>query len=398
MYNFDEIIDRRNTNAMNTDGYKEYIFKDKNIDLPYKDEEYIRLWLADMDIATPDVILDAIRERLDKRILGYSRVYSDEYYDAFSSWCKSRYDWSFSKEDLYFSNGIIPALNELVKYICEEGDQVLFMTPSYANFQSAADLNNRETIFSDLQEVNGRYEINFEDFEEKASNPKTKLLIFCNPHNPTGRVWTQSELEQVGEITEKHDLWVISDEIHCDLLREGQQHIPLAKVFPDNDKIITCMAPSKTFNLAGMMFSNVIIPNKELQEVWETYHYNFDNPLSIAAAQAAYEKGGAWLEELTQYIDDNFEWMQSYLAEHLPEAEMNISEATYLAWINVEHYFSPETDLPLFYAENAGVLLEGGDMFVDNSTGFIRLNLANPRSVVEEGLKRICEATQKQVN
>lgn len=398
MYNFDEIIDRRNTNAMNTDGYKGYIFKDENIELPYKDEEYVRLWLADMDIATPDVILDAIRERLDKRILGYSRVYSDDYYDAFSSWCKSRYDWSFSQEDLYFSNGIIPALNELVKYICKEGERVLFLTPSYANFQSAADLNDRETVLSDLKKVDDHYEIDFEDLEEKASHPNTKLFIFCNPHNPTGRVWTQDELERVGEIIEKYDLWVISDEIHCDLLRKGQQHIPLAKVLPNHDKIITCMAPSKTFNMAGMMFSNIIIPNEELQKVWETYHYNFDNPLSIAAAQAAYEKGGPWLEELTQYIDDNFEFTQSYLAEHLPEAEMNISEATYLAWIDVSHYFSPETDLPLFYAENAGVLLEGGDMFVDNSDGFIRLNLANPHSFIEEGLKRICEATQKQVS
>jgi len=393
MYNFDEIIDRRHTNAMNTDGFREYIFKDDGtMTFPYKDEEFIRMWVADMEFATPDVVIDAMRDRLDKRIFGYTRVFGNEYYEAFSKWCETRYGWYCKKEDLVMSNGVIPALFELVEYICNEDEKVLFFTPSYAYFQYAADHNNRKAVASDLINHHGRFEIDFEDFERKAADPKTTLLILCNPHNPTGRVWTEEELTRIGQIAEKNNLWVISDEIHCDLLRKGKKHIPLAKLFPENDKIITCMAPSKTFNLAGLMISNIMIPNKELREIWLSRHYNFDNPLSIAAAQAAYAKGGQWLGELSNYLDENFRFTKEYLNEHLPEAEMEISESTYLAWVNVGEYFSQDEHLPLFFAYNAGVLLEGGNMFVQNSDGFIRLNLACPRATLQEGLKRICEA------
>ena len=290
------------------------------------------------------------------------------------------------------SNGVIPALYELVEYICAADEKVLFFTPSYAYFQYAADHNDRETIVSDLRQQRGRFVIDFDDFEAKAADPQVSLVILSNPHNPTGRIWTEEELRKIGELALKHDLWIISDEIHCDLLRVGRQHIPLAKLFPDNDKIITCMAPSKTFNLAGLMLSNIIIPNEELRSVWLTRHYNFDNPLSIAAAQAAYEKGSQWLTELSVYLDENFRLTQDYLAKHLPAAKMEISEATYLAWVDVSAYFSAEEDLPLFFAYEAGVLLEGGNMFVANSDGFIRLNLACPQAVLAEGLQRICTA------
>ena len=193
-------------------------------------------------------------------------------------------------------------------------------------------------------------------------------------------------------IIEQHKLWVISDEIHCDLLRQGQKHVPFGKVMTDYNRLVTCMAPSKTFNLAGLMISNVIIRNAELKETWLSRHYNFDNPLSIAAAQAAYERGGVWLNELQGYLDKNFAFTRDYLAEHLPKAHFRISEATYLAWVDLNEYFVPDEPLPLFFAYRAGVLLEGGNMFVQHSDGFIRLNLACPKSVLAEGLKRICEA------
>lgn len=396
MYDFDEIIERRNTNAMNTDGFREYIFQDDgSMTFPYKDEEFIRMWVADMEFATPDVIIDGIKERLEKRIFGYTRIFGNEYYDAFSNWCRTRYDWDFDKQHLVMSNGVIPALYELVDYICAEDEKVLFLTPSYAYFKYAADYNNREAVASDLINEAGRYQIDFADLEKKASDEKVSLLILCNPHNPTGRIWTEEELRRIGEIAVEHKLWVISDEIHCDLLRRGKQHIPFAKIIPDYDKVITCMAPSKTFNMAGLMLSNIIIPNDALRCVWAARHYNFDNPLSVAAAQAAYEKGGEWLEELTAYLDGNFSFTQKYLAENLPEAAMEISESTYLAWVDVSRYFSPEENLPLFFAHEAGVLLEGGDMFVQNSDGFIRLNLACPRAVLQEGLKRISEAINR---
>jgi len=393
MYNFDEIIERRNTNAMNTDGFREYIFHDDGtMTFPYKDEEFIRMWVADMEFATPQVVIDAVKERLDKKIFGYTRVLSPDYYNAFSSWCERRYGWTFPRKELVMSNGIIPALYELVSFICEEGEKVLFLTPSYAFFKYAASFNNRETICSDLINRDGYYEIDFEDLEKKAAEEKTKLFILCNPHNPTGRVWTEEELRKMGEICLKHNVWIISDEIHCDLLRRDKKHIPLAKLFPEEKRIITCMAPSKTFNLAGFMLSNVIIPNEELRKTWLSRHYNFDNPLSIAGAQAAYEKGEDWLNALQEYLDENFELTAEFIKENLPKAKFRISEATYLAWVDLNAYFSKDENLPMFFANNAGVLLEGGNMFVQNSDGFIRLNLACPKSILKEGLERIAKA------
>lgn len=393
MYNFDEVIDRQHTNAMNTDGFRDYIFHaDETMTFPYKDEEFIRMWVADMEFATPDVVIDGMRERLDKRIFGYTRVFEKSYYDAFHAWCERRYGWSFPRKELVMSNGIIPALYELVEYICKPDEKVLFLTPSYAYFKYAAEFNKRDYICSDLWYADGRYSIDFEDFAAKAAQEKNTLLILCNPHNPSGRVWTKEELEKLAGIIEENHLWVISDEIHCDLLRGNQRHIPLGKVMPAYQRLITCMAPSKTFNLAGMMISNVIIRDEELRATWHNRHYNFDNPLSIAAAQAAYEKGEPWLEELRAYLDENFRFVGQYLKEHLPEAKYQPSEATYLAWVDLNAYFEPDENLPLFFAYKAGVLLEGGNMFVQNSDGFIRLNLACPRATLAEGLKRICEA------
>lgn len=399
MYNFDEIIDRQHTNAMNTDGFRSYIFHaDDTMTFPYKDEEFIRMWVADMEFATPDVVIDGIKKRLEKRIFGYTRVFENSYYEAFVNWCKKRYGWTFDKKELVMSNGIIPALYELVEYICKEDEKVLFLTPSYAYFKYAADFNHRECVCSDLVNEDGYYTIDFEDLERKAADEKTTLLILCNPHNPTGRVWKEDELKKMAEIIEKHQLWVISDEIHCDLIRLNQKHIPLGKIMPDYKKLVTCMAPSKTFNLAGLMISHIIIPDEKLREIWLSRHYNFDNPLSIAAAQAAYEKGEAWLEELRAYLDENFRFTQEYLSENLPKVKFKISEATYLAWVDLSAYFEKDEKLPLFFAYKAGVLLEGGNMFVQNSDCFIRLNLACPKSVVEEGLKRICETVNTKHN
>lgn len=393
MYNFDEVIDRRHTNAMNTDGFRGYTFHaDETMTFPYADEDFIRMWVADMEFATPDVVIDGMRERLDKRIFGYTRVFEKSYYDALSEWCKRRYDWTFDRKALVMSNGIIPALYELVNYICKPDEKVLFLTPSYAYFKYAADFNERGYMCSDLKSEDGRYHIDFDDLAGKAADEKTALFILCNPHNPSGRVWSENELRRMAEIIENNHMWVISDEIHCDLLRRNQKHIPLGKVMPDYGRLITCMAPSKTFNLAGMMISNIIIRDEELRKIWLSRHYNFDNPLSIAAAQSAYEKGEPWLEELQLYLDENFRFVGEYLAEHLPRAKYRISEATYLAWVDLSGYFEPDEHLPKFFAYKAGVLLEGGNMFVQNSEGFIRLNLACPKATLAEGLRRICEA------
>lgn len=396
MYNFDEIIDRTHTNALNTDGFRGYIFKsDKSMTFPFKDEEFIRMWVADMEFATPEVIIDAIRERLDRRIFGYTELYEDSYYEIFSAWCQKRYGWNFKQEELVLSSGIVPALFDLVGRICNEDEKVMFLTPSYAYFKYAAEKSNIEYVCSDMINTDGYYTVDFEDFERKASDPKTTLFILCNPHNPSGRVFTAEELERMAAIIEKYDLWVISDEIHCDLLRQNQQHIPLGKVMPEYKKLITCMAPSKTFNLAGMMISNLMIRDEKMRKSWNNSNNVGCNPLSLAAAQGAYERGEDWLEALRVYLDNNFEFTRQYFAEHLPKAVVCKTEATYLGWVDLSNYLDKSVNLPHFFAYKAGVLLEGGDMFVQNSDSCIRLNLACPLSLVKEGLKRICDAVNE---
>ncbi len=396
MYNFDEVIDRKNTNALNVDGFRDYIFHaDESMKFPYEDDEFIRMWVADMEFATPDVIIDAMRARLDRRIFGYTKIFEDSYYETFANWCKRRYDFVFPKEELVTSNGVIPALYDLVGYMTKPDEKVLIQTPSYAYFKYAAEYHQREYVCSDLKYEDGVYTMDFEDFERKAADERTTMFIFCNPHNPSGRVWSKSELTRLAEIIEKHNLWVISDEIHCDLLRRNQKHIPLGVVMKDYKRLVTAMAPSKTFNLAGMMISNIMIREDTLRNLWLERHFIPENPLSVTAAQAAYEKGEHWLSELQIYLDNNFELVESYLAEHLPKAKFRISEATYLAWVDLSAYFDADEDLSKFFAYQAGVLLEGGDMFVQHGEGFVRLNLACPKATVLEGISRICKAVNE---
>ena len=398
MYHFDEIIDRRHTNAVSTDGFRREMFHaGAEMTFPFRDEDFIRMWVADMDFATPEVVVQAMRERLDRRIFGYTRAFDADYYEAFSAWCRSRYDWSFPREELMMGSGVVPALYELVGALCRPEDQVLFLTPSYSPFRGAAKASRRTWVGSDLRCENGEYTVDFADLERKAADPRTAVLIFCNPHNPTGRIWTEEELRRVGEIAVRHDLWLISDEIHCDLLRSGARHVPMGKVLPDYEKLVTCMAPSKTFNMAGLMISNVLIRSRALRHTWRTVHSGTDNPLSLAAAQAAYEQGGPWLEDLLVYLDENFRFVRDYLAQHLPLARFRIPQATYLAWVDLSRYFRPGEDLARFLAYQAGVLVDDGSMFVRNAEGFVRLNLAAPRSVVAEGLRRICWAVNTKI-
>jgi len=391
-YDFDEIVDRKGTNAMNVEGFRQYIFHDETIEFPFEDDDLIRMWVADMEFAVPEVITNAIKKRLDRRIFGYTKVFDPEYYNAFAGWTQRHYGWRFEKEKLVTSPGIIPALFELVGHICKSDEKILIVTPSYAYFKHAANFNRRELVCSNLRNDDEYYTMDFEDLRKKAADEKTALCIFCSPHNPTGRVWTEEELKTFGNICIENNLWIISDEIHCDLLRVGKKHIPLAKLFPDYGRLVTCMAPSKTFNLAGLMLSNIVISDEGLMRTWKARHYDFENPLSIAGAQAAYAHGEEWLDQLKIYLDGNFAHTRSYLKEHLPEARFRVSEATYLAWVDVGAYLKDKRDvfLPLLFAQKAGVLLEGGDMFVANSEGHIRLNLACPRAMLETGLERIC--------
>lgn len=399
-YNFDEIIDRRGTNSENVEGWRQYIFKcGPEKKFPYADDEFIRMWVADMEFAVAPEIRQAIKDRLDRRILGYTMVFDGGYYEALRRWCKEKYGWSFPKEEIVFSPGVIPALYQLVEDLVEKDEKVLTMTPSYGFFLHACEYSGVELVNSPLKRKNGSFELDFEDFEKKASHPKVKMLLLCNPHNPTGHVWKEEELRRIARIAEQNELWIVSDEIHCDLLRRGVRHIPMGKIMPDYQKLVTAMSASKTFNLAGMLFSNIIIRDPEERKRFQRRDKTAGsvNPLSIAAHKAAYEKGGIWLEELKAYLDENFRITADFLKTKLPGAEFIMPEATYFAWVDLKKLLPDEEDLPLFFANNAGVLLEGGNkLFVHDAEGCVRLNLAMPAALVREGLTRMEKAIAAQ--
>ena len=398
-YNFDEIIDRKNTNSENVDGWRPYIFKcGPEKVFPYADDEFIRMWVADMEFAVAPEIRQAIIGRVDRKILGYTIVSDQGYYDALLKWCNDRYDWTFEKEELVFSPGVIPALYQMVEDLVAKDEKVLTMTPAYGFFLHACEYNGVELVKSPLKKSEGRFEIDFEDFAQKAADPKVRLLMLCNPHNPSGRIWTRQELEKIADIAAKNDLWIVSDEIHCDLIRTGLSHIPMGKIMPEYKKLITTISASKTFNLAGMLFSNIIIRDEEERNRLQDRDKNIGaaNPLSVAAHKAAYQHGGRWLSELKEYIDESFKMVDRFLKENIPQARFTVPEATYFAWVDMSRVLPDVEDLPLFFANNSGVLLEGGDgLFVDNAKGYIRLNLAMPRATIEEGLRRMAEAIEK---
>ncbi len=398
-YDFDEIIDRRNTNAVNTDGYRGGILRTAPGEtLPRAEDDYVRMWVADMEFAVAPEICDAIRARVDKRIFGYTGMYDGAYVRALRGWCRELYGWDFREEELCVTPGVVYALTQLVEDLTPEGGKVLTMTPAYSQFLHACEYSGAELLRSPLvRDAAGRFGVDFADFARKAADPAVHVLLLCNPHNPTGRVWTPEELARIGRIAEENDLWIVSDEIHCDLLRVGLRHTPMGKILPEYKKLVTCMSASKTFNIAGLLLSAVLIRDGEERSRFRSRAKacGMLNPLSLCAHQAAYERGGAWLRALREYLDGNFALLDRFLKSELPEAVFSVPEATYLAWIDLRRCLPDVEDLPDFFAREAGVILEGGNaFFVDDAEGFVRLNLAMPRALVEKGLMRICGAVR----
>lgn len=396
MYDFDTPLDRNGINAYAPDLFrKNLLHAAPNTQLPYKDEDFIQMWVADMSFAAPDFILDGVRQALEHKFLGYTELHhaaNNRYRQLFDSWCKRHYDWCFNSEELFLATGIVPALRELIGMTTRADEKVIILTPSYPPFRSSALHQKRECVYCPLIDNDGYYTIDYELLEKQAADAKAAMLLFCNPHNPSGRLWSEDELNKVAAIAEKYNLWVISDEIHCDLLRSGRKHIPLAKIMPDYDRLISCVTPSKTFNLGGMLLANILIRSAWLQSQWQEQHYFADNPLSIAAASAAYEHGDQYLAEVRQYLDANFAFAADFIREHMPKAKLRIPEATYLAWLDLRGYNEPKEGWTNFFAYKAGVLIEDGKMFVDNGAGYIRMNIACPRSVLQEALTRMAKA------
>ena len=352
-------------------------------------------WIADMDFSCPPAMLAAIKDRTDRLIMGYSMA-DREYHEAVCNWLKRRFSWDIKTDDIFISSGVVPALRDLILTLTKPGNGVIIQRPVYYPFSAIINLTGRTLVNNALVNSAGRYRIDFQDLEQKAKNPANTMMLLCSPHNPVGRVWTNEELQRIGDICLKNEVILVSDEIHFDLLRTGVSHIPVARLFPDQDSIITCTAPTKTFNAAGLQISNIIIPNTGFQKKWKQHlGPELPSPLALAATKAAYNEGEEWLKQLLVYLDDNFTFTARYLKNNLPEVQFIIPQGTYLAWLDFSAFGHDDRELGRILLKEANVLLEGGTMFGPEGSGFQRINIACPRTVLEQGLKRIATALQQ---
>ena len=385
-YDFNQVVNRTNTNSVKWEFM--HLFE------PKATPDTIPLWVADMDFPCAEPIIKALHKRIDRKIFGYSTQNTGEYWRAVCGWYQHRFNWYVNSSDIVFSPGVVPAIGYLLEILTEPGDGILIQRPVYYPFTSKINAHNRIIINNPLRYQNGMYTMDFDDLAQKAADPKTKVMIFCSPHNPVGRVWHQDELKRLGQICLENDLIIVSDEIHFDLVRRGVTHTPLVTLFPEQkNRIITATAPSKTFNLAGLQLSNIIIHDKAIRARWDKFvrerlSINGPNALSIVAAQAAYTEGEEWLEEVLDYLDGNIRFMRTFLQKYLPQVVFPPLEGTYLAWLDFRAYGFSQKDLVKKIVHDAKVLIEDGTMFGEEGSGFMRVNVACPRSILEEALRR----------
>lgn len=383
-YNFDELTDRVGTHAIKVDVSPEAAPPD-----------VLSLWIADMDFPCAEPIIKALHERVDRQIFGYTNYNNDQVKEAVYSWFHRRFGWEIDKSWMFFSPGVVPALGFLINALTNEGDGIVIQKPVYYPFSLRIEANNRKVVNNALVKTGDTYQMDYEDLDQKLADPANKGIILCSPHNPVGRVWTEEELRKLVDIAKKYDKWIISDEIHCDLTRIGVTHYPLLKIAPEyQHRIISCTAPSKTFNVAGMQFSNIIIPNREYQKLWleqivGKYSVANCSPFGLVAIIAAYNEGEEWLEQVREYIDGNIRYIEDFVKNELPDAEVIRCEGTYLVWMDVSKYCSDKALLEETMLKVAKVALDEGYIFGDEGIGFERINVATSRSIIEECMKRI---------
>ena len=387
-YNFDEVIDRTNYHSVKWDEL-ETIFGD----IP---EDVLPMWVADMEFRSPQPVIEAIKKANEHGIYGYtSRPLS--YYQAIIDWMEKKHNWKIKKDWLAFSPGVVPALSFIIRAFCQPGDKVVVQPPVYYPFFRVIENNGCHVVNNPLKLSNKKYFIDWEDLERKVDDPRVKLLILCSPHNPVGRVWQKEELIILGEICLKHHIIVVSDEIHADILFKGYKHTPFASISPAfAHSSITCTAPSKTFNLAGLQTSSIIIPNKKYYKIYEnildSLSLNENNVFGLVALEAAYRDGEEWLEQLLSYLNENLKFLIKYFKERIPKIKVIKPEGTYLVWLDCRQLGLSAKDLNDFMIKKARVALDDGCWFGVGGEGFMRINIACPRSFLEEGLKRIEEA------
>lgn len=388
-YNFDEIVNRRNTYSMKWDG-GEFI-KQMGLTDRY-DEETLPLFTADMDLPVPQPLVDALHKTVDHRIFGYS-VFPNQYYEAIQHWFKKRHNWDIKKEEIIYSPGTVHAVNIAVKALTKPGDGIIIQRPVYPPFTRGIESYGRVVKNNALIcDENGYYSIDFADFEAKAKEENTKLFILCNPHNPTGRVFSEEELRKLSDICASNDVTIIADEIHGDLVRMNQTFLPIVKVADNTDHIITFTAINKTFNVAGLHCTNVIISNSELRTKFiKELGMHLASPFTISALIAVYNEGEEWLEQLKEYIDGTMEWVMKFLAERMPKVKAQIPEGTYLMWLDFSGYGISTEEVHDRIYNRANVILEDGSMFGEEGQRYQRICLPSPRPIIKEAFERIAK-------
>jgi len=354
------------------------------------------MWIADMEFRSPQPVIEAIKKANEHGIYGYTSR-PDSYYQAIIDWMERRHNWKVKKDWLAFSPGVVPALSFIIRAFTQPGDKVVVQPPVYYPFFRVIENNGCHVVNNPLKLSNKKYFIDWEDLERKVDDPRVKLLILCSPHNPVGRVWQKEELIILGEICLKHHIIVVSDEIHADILFKGYRHIPFASISPAfAHNSITCTAPSKTFNLAGLQTSTIIIPNKKYYKIYnnilDSLALDENNVFGLVALEAAYRDGEEWLEQLLSYLNENLEFLMKYFKERIPKIKVIKPEGTYLVWLDYRQLGLSAKDLNNFMIKKAGVALDDGHWFGAEGKGFMRINIACPRSFLEEGLKRIEKA------
>lgn len=385
-YNFDTIVDRRGTNCLKYDFAAER----------GKPEDVLPLWVADMDFSTAPEILQRLQKTVSHGIFGYSEG-KEDYFKAVAGWYEKHFGWEVKRNWLIKTPGVVFAIAAAIRAFTEEGDAVLLQQPVYYPFSEAIRDNSRILVNNPLKLKDGRYEIDFQDLEQKIVEHKVKLFLLCSPHNPVGRVWEEWELRKLGDLCLKYGVLVVSDEIHSDFVWPGHEYLVFASLSRDYADIsITCTAPSKTFNLAGLQVSNIFVPNPELKrrlrKTIDQAGYSQVNLMGLVACQAAYEEGEAWLTELKAYLQGNLAFVRTYLKEHLPEIRLVEPEGTYLIWLDFRGLGMTEAEREELIVKKARLWLDSGAMFGSDGEGFERINIACPRATLEQAFTRLEQA------
>lgn len=386
MFDFNEQIPRRGTNSYKWDGAA--------------DERVLPLWVADMDFRTAPEIIDALRDRVEHGIFGYTRV-PDTYYEAVTGWFARRHGWTIDREWIIYTSGVVPALSATIKALTRTGDKVLVQTPVYNCFFSSIRNNGCHVEENRLVYEDGTYSIDFDDLERKASDPRVTLMLLCNPHNPAGRVWTRDELVRIGDICLRNGVRVVADEIHCELVFRPHRYVPFASLAGDFGiraaefmaNTVTCVSPSKAFNIAGLQIANIIAADPDVRRKIDRAINDNEvcdvNPFGVEALIAAYNKGEAWLAALLEYLCGNYRFLEEYFAARMPQLTVTRLEGTYLVWVDCRRLGLTSETLCRRLLDEQQLWLNEGTMYGVSGEGFVRINIACPRSRLEEALERM---------